>query len=69
MSQRDQIAKNMMFATANLINNEDDAKLPQLTTEYWEAAVAFNDEFADEPTMIALAEKTIETFVNNLQSA
>lgn len=66
---RDQIAKNMMFATANLINNKDDSKLPQLTTEYWEAAVAFNTEFADEPTIIALSEKTITDFVNHLQTA
>lgn len=69
MSQRDQIAKAMMFATANLINNEDDDKLPQLTTEYWTAAVAFDAEFCDEPTMIAQAEKTAKEFVANLKSA
>lgn len=66
---RDQIAKNMMFATANLINNKDDDKLPQLTTEYWTAAVAFNDEFQHEPTAIALAQKTIADFVEHLQTA
>lgn len=67
MTARDQIAKNMMFATANLINNKDADKLPQLTTEYWNAAVAFNDEFCDDPTMIALAENQITDFVTTLQ--
>jgi hypothetical protein len=66
---RDQIAKNMMFATANLINNEDPERLPELTTEYWNAAVAFNDEFCDDATAMALAEKTITDFVNTLQTA
>lgn len=66
---RKQIADAMMSATANLINNKDDSKIPQLTTEYWIAAVAFNDEFSDEPTIIALNEKAITDFVNNLQNA
>jgi hypothetical protein len=66
---RDQIAKAMMFATANLINNEDPTKVPQLTTEYWEAAVAFNNEFADDDTLIALCENQITEFVNHLQNA
>lgn len=64
---RKQIAQEMMFATANLITNEDDSKLPELTTEYWNAAVKFNTEFADEPTIIALSEKTITDFVASLQ--
>jgi hypothetical protein len=69
MSQRDQIAKAMMFATANLIENKDEDRIPELTLQYWEAARAFDLEFADEPTIIAMAEKTIETFVQHLQSA
>lgn len=66
---RDQIAKNMMFATANLINNEDPERLPELTTEYWKAAVAFDAEFCDDATAMAMAKTTIETFVNTLQTA
>ena len=60
MNDRDQIAKRMMFAVANLINNTDDERLPELTTEYWEASVAFHDEFAHEPTSARLAAAEIE---------
>lgn len=67
MQNRKQIADAMMMATANLITNTDESKLPQLTTEYWNAAVKFNTEFADEPTIIALSEKTITDFVATLQ--
>lgn len=58
---RDQIAKRMMFAVAGLINNNDESRLPELTTEYWEAAVAFHDEFAHEPTVNKLVIDQITT--------
>jgi hypothetical protein len=68
MNNRDQIAKNMMFAVANLINNKDDSKIPQLTTEYWKAAVAFHDEFAHEPTVNQLVTDQITKFEDLLKN-
>lgn len=67
MNNREQIAKNLMFAAANLIVNEDDVRLPLLTKLYWEAAVAFDAEFAHEPTINALVAERITKFEDILK--
>jgi hypothetical protein len=59
---RDQIAMQMMIAVSNLITNEDPEKTPELTVKIWEASIPFQNEFADDETMIRMVDEKINEF-------